>query len=296
MVRILDGKVVADSILNNIEKDIKELDYIPRLDIISVGDNDANNTYIKNKIKACDRVGMKAVHHHLDNANIASIVGLINDLNNDNEVDGIIVQSPVAGLDKNAENELFDFIDTIKDVDCFNKLNVSNLYHGTAKFHSCTPEAILQILDFYNIPVEGKHVVIVGRSEIVGKPLALALLNRNATVTICHSKTEDLSKITEQADILVSAVGKANLIHPYHINSSEIDAIIDVGINRDSNGKLCGDVSNDVLDMLYFIEDELDNHKIQSITPVPGGVGPVTVACLLKNTLLLSKIRRNCSQ
>ena len=312
MYRIMDGKALRDKTLKelSLKADVLNsmLDYRRvKLVVVSVGDNAANKVYIKNKKKACETAHIDFEEIHINTKNydnkkelIDDIKDTVNKLNKDDSVDGIILQSPMEGpsstdvyltIDRHDETELFDLINPNKDVDAFGSTHVNNLYNGNNVIMSCTPQGIMQLLDEYSIDISGKHAVVIGRSNIVGKPLALALLNKGATVTICHSKTKDLFSIVRTADILISAVGKINLVRAEMIKD-DITAIIDVGMNTNDKGKLCGDVDyQGILDRWDFQDEEINDSMIHYITPVPGGVGPMTVANLIANTILLAQLR-----
>ncbi len=243
---------------------------IPKLVVILVGDNPASQTYVKNKAKACERVGFLSEIIELDGSISQEIVlSTIDHLNRDDAVDGILVQLPVPKhLDAKA---IVHALDPNKDVDGLHPLNVAKLYENEKSFVPCTPKGIMRLLKEYQIDVVGKHCVVLGRSNLVGRPVAQLLLNENATVTICHSKTQNLSEFTKQADIIVVAIGRAHFLTSKDVDHAE--CIIDVGINR-VDGKLVGDVAYDEL---------VD--KVDAMTPVPGGVGPMTIGMLLENTL-----------
>ena len=243
---------------------------IPKLVVILVGDNPASQTYVKNKAKACERVGFLSEIIELDGSISQEIVlSTIDRLNRDETVDGILVQLPVPKhLDAKA---IVHALDPNKDVDGLHPLNVAKLYENEKGFVPCTPKGIMRLLKEYQINVVGKHCVVLGRSNLVGRPVAQLLLNENATVTICHSKTQNLSEFTKQADIIVVAIGRANFLTSKDVNHAE--CIIDVGINR-VDGRLVGDVA---------YEELVD--KVDAMTPVPGGVGPMTIGMLLENTL-----------
>ena len=243
---------------------------IPKLVVVLVGDNPASQTYVKNKAKACERVGFLSEIIELDGSISQEIVlSTIDRLNRDETVDGILVQLPVPKhLDAKA---IVHALDPNKDVDGLHPLNVAKLYENEKGFVPCTPKGIMRLLKEYQIDVVGKHCVVLGRSNLVGRPVAQLLLNENATVTICHSKTRNLSEFTKQADIIVVAIGRANFLTSKDVN--HVECIIDVGINR-VDGKLVGDVAYDEL---------VD--KVDAMTPVPGGVGPMTIGMLLENTL-----------
>lgn len=278
---ILDGLLVAGDIKEKVRQEVKRLKqegvYIS-LHVILVGENPASQVYVRNKAKDCEQVGIASQIHYLDETvSEQELLTLIEALNGDDKVSGILVQLP---LPKHIDEEtVINSIAVEKDVDAFSPYNVGKIMIGDYNFLPCTPAGVMEILSYYGIDVLGKHCVVVGRSNIVGKPMSMLLLNRSATVTICHSKTQNLSEITRQGDIIVAAVGKAGFITGDMIKSGAV--VIDVGINRNSEGKLCGDV------------DFAEVSKIAShITPVPGGVGPMTRAILLKNTVKAAEISR----
>ena len=272
---LLDGKAVSLHIKEEIKNKVIELKNIynstPKLVIVQVGNNSASNVYIKNKLKAASFVGIDAeLIHFEDDVTNQTLLNTIYDLNNDVNVDGIIVQLP---LPKHLnESDIINSIDNSKDVDGFGLINKGKLFCGMDSLKSATPYGIIELLKYYNIEMTGKHAVVVGRSNIVGKPMAIMLLNENATVTICHSRTKDLKEVCRSADILVVAIGKAKFVTSDMVKEGAV--IVDVGMNRDENGKLCGDVDFENVEPLASY-----------ITPVPGGVGPLTISMLLKNTL-----------
>jgi methylenetetrahydrofolate dehydrogenase (NADP+)/methenyltetrahydrofolate cyclohydrolase len=275
---ILDGKKIAEKIKGAVKlnvDDLRKKGKTPCLAVVRVGDDPASLVYVRNKKRACESVGIVFREIHLRKDVTASVIGtIVDELNNDDNVTGILVQLPLP--DHLDENAVIDLIDPEKDVDGFTMLNAGLMLQGTPVIAPCTPAGIVELLYQYEIPIAGKHCVIVGRSNIVGKPLAMLMLKEDATVTVCHSKTEHLSSFTRQADILVSAVGK-----PYFITADMVKpgaVVIDVGINRDEDGKLVGDVD--------FAAVE---RKASYITPVPGGVGPMTVAMLMDNLLQLAR-------
>lgn len=297
MIKIMDGKTTSNKILEEESIKISKLPFKPKLVVISVGDDQASKVYIRNKRRACDKVNIEFEEIHIDNEGLSSedlfekLKTIVIELNNDFSVDGVLIQKPIFGLSKQHEQQLFLNINPNKDVDVFNIENEAQIYKGNHILLPCTPQGILTLLDEYKIDIEGKNVVVIGRSDIVGKPTALALLNRNANVTICHSKTniKDLMFYTANANIIVSAVGKPKFINSKYITSN-CECIIDVGMNRDKNGKLCGDIDyDDVVNYLDMFSKEKDRY----ITPVPGGVGPMTVASLIQNVVKLSIKRRN---
>ena len=277
MATIIDGKELAKNIRESLKEEVKELksaDIYPKLAVIMVGDDKASKVYVKNKSKACEDVGIEYEEHLLPaKIKMKELLELIEKLNNDETIHGILVQSPLPeGLDA---NEAVKTISPKKDVDGFNPINVGKLSLNQDCFVSCTPYGIVKMLESYNIPIEGSHAVIIGRSNIVGKPLAKCLLNKNATVTFCHSKTKNLKEITKQADILIAAIGKAKFITADMVKEGA--TVIDVGINRTENG-LVGDTDFEAI-----------KEKASYITPVPGGVGPMTIAMLMNNVIKAAK-------
>lgn len=272
MAEILDGRMVAKKIRQGLKSEVEDLranGINPKLAVIMVGEDPSSKIYVKNKSIACNEVGIEYEEFLLsETTTMEELLDLIDKLNKDATIHGILLQSPIPkGLDI---NEAFRAIDPKKDVDGFNPFNVGKLCLGQDTFVSCTPFGIIKLLGEYNIEIEGKNAVVVGRSNIVGKPMMQCLLNKNATVTICHSKTKDLKEVTKEADILVVAIGRANFIKKDMVKENAV--VIDVGINRGENGKLCGDV------------DFEEVSKVASyITPVPGGVGPMTIAMLMNN-------------
>ena len=241
------------------------------LAVIIVGDDGASKIYVRNKRCACEEVGIESFEYALsENTSESELLELISKLNSDPRVNGILCQLPLPSHIN--EKNVINAIDPKKDVDAFHPINTGRILTGDYGFLPCTPAGVIEMLKEKNIPIEGRHCVIVGRSNIVGKPLAMMFLKENATVTVCHSKTKDLKAETLRADILVAATGKAHLITADMVKSGAV--VIDVGINRDENGKLCGDV--------LFSDVE---KKASYITPVPGGVGPMTITMLLENTL-----------
>lgn len=278
MAEILDGKAISQKIKEGLKKEVEELKQngiIPKLAVIMVGDDPSSKIYVRNKSVSCNQIGVEYEEHLLsENTTMDELLRLIDKLNKDNSVHGILLQSPIPrGLDI---NEAFKSIDPKKDVDGFNPVNVGKLCLGQDSFVSCTPYGIIKLLEEYGIQIEGKDAVVVGRSNIVGKPMMQCLLNKNATVTICHSKTIKLERATKKADILVVAVGKPKFITADMVKEGAI--VIDVGINRGEDGKICGDV------------DFEEVSKVASyITPVPGGVGPMTIAMLMNNIVKAAK-------
>ena len=276
MSQILNGKEVAAHIKQQVKSEIEANHLDVCLAIIVVGNDPASQVYVRNKKKSCEEVGIKSVIYELsEDASEEDLLFLVDILSCDPFVHGILVQLP---LPKHInETKVIAAIPTEKDVDGFHIKNVGKLWTGKYNLVSCTPSGVIELLDYYNIDIEGKHCVIVGRSNIVGKPMAALMLERNATVTICHSRTNDLAQFTRQADILIVAIGRDKFITADMVKDGAV--VVDVGINRDENGKLCGDV-------------DFENVKEKSayITPVPGGCGPMTIAMLMKNTLATAGI------
>lgn len=278
MTIILDGKKLRDKIFENLKQKLNNMSEKPTLAVILVGDDPASQIYVKNKKKTAENLGINSiVINYPSNISEKILLDKIQELNNDNKITAILVQLPLPKhIDK------FKIIDAIapeKDVDGLTPYNSGKLFSGEEPYvYPCTPKGILLLLDEYNIELEGKHVVVIGRSNLVGKPVAQMLLNRNATVTMCHSHTKNLSDITKTADIVVSAVGK-NIIGEKMLKSDCV--VVDVGIFKDVNGKICGDV------------DFASASKIAAyISPVPGGVGPMTIASLMLNTVELADSKR----
>ncbi len=272
---LLDGKLTAAKVKSNIaaqiENDKKAGLRAPGLAVILVGENPASQVYVRNKIKDCGETGIESKPFILpETTSENELIGIIKRLNDDKSVDGILVQLPLPkGID---ERRVIETISPKKDVDAFHPSNVGRITLGLDGFAPCTPAGVMRLLEEYNIDIAGKNCVVVGRSNIVGKPMALLLLAKNGTVTVCHSKTPDLASFTKSADILVVAVGRAKMITADMIKDGAV--VVDVGMNR-VDGKLCGDVDFDAC-----------KDKASFITPVPGGVGPMTRAMLLENTYL----------
>lgn len=269
-MKLLDGKEVKLKILEDLKQKLLNLNEKLGLVVIQIGNDPASDVYVRQKKKMAEDLGYNFNHINLDeNVNEDEILAIIDKLNNDDMVDGILVQMPIPSTlnVKRIQNAILPY----KDVDGLTDINIGKLVHNEDSLVACTPMGIIDLLDYYNIDIEGKNVVIIGRSDLVGKPLASLMINRNATVTLCHSKTINLDFYTKNADILVVAIGEPNFIKKDNVKEGVI--IIDVGINRMANGMLCGDVDfDDVKD------------KVSYITPVPGGVGQMTVAELALNT------------
>lgn len=277
-MEIIDGKQLAKKTREKLRYEVEALKkegIQPKLAVIMVGDNSASQIYVRNKSKACNDVGIEFEEYLLPGTTKQEeLLDLIEKLNNNEEINGILLQSPIPdGLDI---NEAFRKISPEKDVDGFHPVNVGKLVLGQDTFVSCTPYGVMKMFEEYNIDLEGKNAVVIGRSNIVGKPMSQCLLNKNATVTICHSRTRNLPEITKNADILVSAIGKPEFVTADMVKDGAV--VIDVGINRTAEGKLKGDV-----------DFENVSKKASYITPVPGGVGPMTIAMLMNNVVKASK-------
>ena len=278
MAKLIDGKVISAAVKQRVADEVAELKTKgaePCLAVIIVGEDPASKVYVANKEKACAATGMKSLKFALPaETTNEELLALIEKLNNDKSVNGILCQLPLPRhLDETA---VINAISPLKDVDAFHPVNVGKIMTGDYDFLPCTPAGIMEMLDYENIDIEGKTCVVIGRSNIVGKPMSMLLLHKNGTVTICHSRTKNLKEVCASADILVAAVGRANFVTADMVKEGAV--VIDVGINRLPDGKLCGDVN--------FIECE---PKASYITPVPGGVGPMTIATLMKNTLTAYK-------
>ena len=278
---IIDGKKISTEIKDETRDKVAELKAAGKeisLAVVQVGDNPASCVYVRNKKKACEYVGIKSVSHELpEETTEAELLELIDKLNNDDTINGILVQLPLpAHMD---ENKVIDAISPYKDVDGFHLMNVGALSTGQKGFISCTPYGIIQLLKRSGIEIAGKHCVVIGRSNIVGKPMSMLLLRENGTVTVVHSKTQNMKEITKQADVLVVAIGKPKFVDDTFVKEGAV--VVDVGMNR-FDGKLCGDVDFDAV-----------SEKASFITPVPGGVGPMTIAMLMQNTLTAAKKQNN---
>lgn len=280
MAELINGKEVAKKIRKELKKevaDLKENGINPKLAVIMVGNDPGSTVYVRNKSKACEKVGIEFEEFLFeDNVTEQELFQLIEKLNNDSTVNGILLQSP---LPKHIDvNKAFRTISPEKDVDGFNPINVGNLTIGEDAFISCTPYGVIKMFEEYNIELEGKNAVILGRSNIVGKPMIQCMLNKNATVTVCHSRTKNIEEITRNADIVISAIGKPKFVKGNMIKDGSV--VIDVGINRLEDGSIVGDVDFDEV-----------SKKTSYITPVPGGVGPMTIAMLLNNVVKAAKIQ-----
>lgn len=280
MAQIIDGKKVSAQVKERVAAEVaalKEKGVTPGLAVIIVGDDSASQVYVRNKEKACAETGMYSEKYALPaETTQEELLSLVKELNGKKEISGILCQLP---LPSHLNSDIvINAIDPIKDVDAFHPVNVGKIMIGDYAFLPCTPAGVMELIKSAGVDPEGKNCVVVGRSNIVGKPMAMLLLHKNATVTICHSKTVNLAEITKQADILVAAVGRAKFIRGDMIKPGAV--VIDVGMNRDENGKLCGDV-----------DFESAEKTAGAITPVPGGVGPMTIAMLMENTLTAAKLQ-----
>ncbi len=282
MTKIIDGKLLSQKLKDEVKEKVfnfkEKYNRDVCLAVILVGENPASQVYVKNKIKACEYTGIKSLSFKLDeNTSEKEVVDLVKTLGNDNLVDGILVQLP---LPKHInEDRVLSEIPPVKDVDGFTSINIGNLLLDKPCTVACTPQGIITMLKSENIELSGKKAVVIGRSNIVGKPVSLLLLKENCTVTICHSKTKDIAKVCSEADILVAALGRANFVTADMVKEGAV--VVDVGINRTENG-LKGDVDYDNV-----------SKKTSFITPVPGGVGPMTIATLMENTFKCALRREN---
>ena len=283
-MELINGKELAKKVREELKEEVMKLkkkNVYPKLAVIMVGHDKASEVYVRNKNKACQELGIEYEEFLLEeNITQKHLISLIEELNNREDIHGILLQSPIP---KHLDiREAFDAIDYRKDVDGFNPINVGKLSIGEDCFISCTPYGVVKMLEEYKIQLEGRNAVIIGRSNIVGKPLIQCLLQKNATVTVCHSKTKEIEKITKEADILIAALGKPKFVKESMVKEGVV--VIDVGINRNEEGKLVGDV-----------DFEKVSKKVAYITPVPGGVGPMTVAMLMSNVIKAAKLQLNIS-
>ena len=277
---LIDGKAVSLQVKQQVKQEcdkLKTKGVTPGLAVIIVGDDPASQVYVRNKEKACEECGFYSVKYALDaDTTQSELNALIDKLNKDEKINGILCQLPLPKhLD---DKEVINRIDPIKDVDAFHPVNVGAIMIGDYNFLPCTPAGVMELIHSTGVEISGKKAVVMGRSNIVGKPMSMLLLHENATVEITHSKTLDLKSITKEADILVAAIGRAKFVTADMVKNGAI--VIDVGMNRDENGKLCGDVD---------FENVKD--KCSFITPVPGGVGPMTISMLMRNTLTAAKLQ-----
>lgn len=304
--RILSGKEIAEAIKREVAEDVKTLAekhaIRPCLAVVRVGEDAASAVYVGSKVKTSEELGMISEHHHLsENVSHEELLNLVKDLNNRDEVDGILVQLPLpTQID---EREILEAIDPEKDVDGFHPINVGKLSQGQKSLVPCTPAGVIEILKRSEINIAGEHAVIIGRSNIVGKPMAQLLLRENATVTICHSRTKNLAEIASQADILVAAIGRAGFVRAEHIKQGA--TVVDVGINNVSDadfakelfdetelGKRLNTIAKRGFTIVGDVNPKEAKAKAANFTPVPGGVGLLTVAMLMKNTVEAAKMRR----
>lgn len=282
MAKLISGKEVSAKVKDEVREETAELvkkGIKPGLAVVIVGNDPASRVYVNSKKKACEEVGFSSFEYALpEETTQEELLELVEKLNNDDSVDGILCQLPLPKqIDENA---VINAIRPDKDVDAFHPFNVGKIMIGDFAFLPCTPAGVMELIDSTGVDISGKSCVVIGRSNIVGKPMSMLLLHRNGTVTICHSRTKNLAEICRNADILVAAVGKANFVTADMVKDGAI--VIDVGMNRLENGKLCGDV-----------DFENVEKKAGYITPVPGGVGPMTIAMLMKNTLTAAKMHNN---
>lgn len=280
MAKLIDGKAVSMQVKAEVAAEVKTLGehgIAVGLAVVIVGNNSASRVYVNNKKKACAEAGIFSVEYALEEQTTQDeLLALIAELNTRGDINGILVQLPLpAHID---EKTVIDAISPLKDVDAFHPVNVGKIMIGDYDFLPCTPAGIIELLDKSGIDLSGKECVVIGRSNIVGKPMSMLLLHRNATVTVCHSKTRDLAAVTRRADVLVVAIGRAKFVTADMVKPGAV--VIDVGMNRDENGKLCGDVDFDSV-----------SETAGMITPVPGGVGPMTIATLLKNTVSAARLQ-----
>ena len=277
-MKIIDGKAIASRLRTDLKEKIAQLNTVPGLAVVIVGGDPASQIYVRNKIKACAELGIRSYSYELaETTSQSELEDLLDKLAKDKDVDGILLQLPLP-KHLNAESASAH-IPFEKDVDGFSAQNLGLLLQNKEEVAACTPVGVMKLLEVEGIDLTGKHAVILGRSETVGKPMAMLLLNANATVTVCHSKTKNLKELCSPADILISAVGKANFVTAEMVKDGAV--VIDVGINRDENGKLCGDVD------FEGVKD-----KTSYITPVPGGVGPMTITMLMYNTYVRFKANK----
>lgn len=279
--RILDGKSIAATVRAEVKEAVDRLHargIFPSLHVVLVGDDPASAVYVRNKARACEEVGIRGVTHRLPATTTeAEVLALLHRLNGDPEVDGVLVQLPLPP--HISADRVIDAQDPARDVDGFHPVNLGRLVSGREGLVACTPAGCMRLIQETGIRLQGKRAVVLGRSLIVGKPMALLLLAAHATVTICHSRTRDLPARVAEADVLVAAIGKARLVQGEWLQEGTV--VIDVGMNRDEEGRLCGDV-----------DFEGASRQASFITPVPGGVGPMTIAFLLRNTLIAACARR----
>lgn len=277
MAKIIDGKAVSSAVKESVREEILRDGLDIGLAVVIVGNNQASRVYVNNKKKACEVCGIKSYEYALpEETTEEQLLELVDTLNGDSKINGILVQLPLPKQIN--EEKIIERISPLKDVDAFHAVNVGKIMIGNYAFLPCTPAGVMELIHSTGVDVCGKNCVVIGRSNIVGKPMAMLLLHENATVTICHSKTQNLAEICSKADILVSAVGRADFVTADMVKEGAV--VIDVGMNRNAEGKLCGDV-----------RFEECAEKAGWITPVPGGVGPMTIAMLMKNTVMAKRIQ-----
>ncbi|MGN0596324.1 MAG: bifunctional methylenetetrahydrofolate dehydrogenase/methenyltetrahydrofolate cyclohydrolase FolD [Ruminiclostridium sp.] len=277
MAKIIDGKAVSAAVKESVREEILRDGLDIGLAVVIVGNNQASRVYVNNKKKACEVCGIKSYEYALpEETTEEQLLELVDTLNSDSKINGILVQLPLPKQIN--EEKIIERISPLKDVDAFHAVNVGKIMIGNYAFLPCTPAGVMELIHSTGVDVCGKNCVVIGRSNIVGKPMAMLLLHENATVTICHSKTQNLAEICSKADILVSAVGRADFVTADMVKEGAV--VIDVGMNRNAEGKLCGDV-----------RFEECAEKAGWITPVPGGVGPMTIAMLMKNTVMAKRIQ-----
>ena len=279
MAVMIDGKAVSARLRQKMAAEVaamKEAGVVPGLAVVLVGENPASQVYVRNKIKACEELGIRSQDYRLpEDTTQEALLDLVGELNRREDIHGILVQLPLPGQIR--EEAVIAAIAPEKDVDAFHARNVGKIVQGSYNFLPCTPAGVMELIRSTGVSVQGKECVVVGRSNIVGKPMALLMLHENATVTICHSRTRELPAVTRRADILIVAIGRAKFITGDMVKEGAV--VIDVGMNRDENGKLCGDVD------FAAVEP-----KAGHITPVPGGVGPMTITMLMKNTVTAARL------
>ena len=280
MAVMIDGKAVSARLRQKMAAEVaamKEAGVVPGLAVVLVGENPASQVYVRNKIKACEELGIRSQDYRLpEDTTQEALLDLVGELNRREDIHGILVQLPLPGQIQ--EGAVIAAIAPEKDVDAFHARNVGKIVQGSYNFLPCTPAGVMELIRSTGVSVQGKECVVVGRSNIVGKPMALLMLHENATVTICHSRTRDLGEVTRRADILIVAIGKANFITKDMVKPGAV--VIDVGMNRDENGKLCGDVD-------FAGVEPVAGY----LTPVPGGVGPMTITMLMGNTITAAKLQ-----
>jgi methylenetetrahydrofolate dehydrogenase (NADP+)/methenyltetrahydrofolate cyclohydrolase len=305
-VKVLNGVEVAEGIKRDTEARVRELGNLgvkPGLAAVLVGDNQASKVYVASKVRACQTLGLHSEKYELSaETTTRELLSLVAELNIRDEIDGILIQLPLpAQIDT---HRVLEAVDPAKDVDGFHPVNVGRLVRGEEALVACTPAGVIEMLDYYQIPIAGSHAVVIGRSDIVGKPMSLLLLHRNATVTICHSRTRDLPSIARQADILIAAIGRAAMINGDYVREGAV--VIDVGMNKatteeeinrifaeDAIPKRLEDLSKRGYTLVGDVEPRTVAGRASWLTPVPGGVGPLTIAMLMKNTVRAAEMRRS---